>query len=136
LGGGLMYMFLFNSVLDEPSTTYAALAALMRPTVPYFIVVNSAMELFIVPLVIFLNWRAEPRRKWLIASATLIYLVMRIWTYLVYAGPRLATGTHPLSEADVAWFKQTLVSDYRFVLNALSLIFFTLAAFLHPQKNA
>src|SRR5262245_24967891 len=55
-GGGVLYLLLFWSVLREPSTTYAALSALMRPTVPFFIALNSAMEVLFVPLVVFLNW--------------------------------------------------------------------------------
>jgi hypothetical protein len=50
VGGGLMYGFLINAALDEPSATYATLSALMQPTVPYFIVVNTLMEALIIPL--------------------------------------------------------------------------------------
>src|SRR5262249_43104010 len=49
VGGGVLYLLLFWSVLREPSTTYAALSALMRPTVPFFIALNSAMEVLFVP---------------------------------------------------------------------------------------
>ena len=55
IGGGYMYGFLMNAALGEPPTTYATLSALMQPTVPYYIVVNTLMEALIIPLVVFLN---------------------------------------------------------------------------------
>src|SRR5262249_44930089 len=99
VGGGALYLLLFWSVLREPSTTYAVLSALMRPTVPFFIALNSAMEVLFVPLVAFLNWNTEARRRCIIVIAAGIYVVHRAWAYLVYAERRLATGTSPLSKA-------------------------------------
>src|SRR5262249_61070347 len=61
------------------------------------IALNSAMEVLFVPLVVFLNWNTEPRRRWIIVIAAVIYVVHRAWTYLIYAERRLATGTSPLS---------------------------------------
>src|SRR5262249_8549083 len=75
VGGGALYLLLFWSVLREPSTTYAVLSALMRPTVPFFIALNSAMEVLFVPLVVFLNWNTEARRRWIIVIAAGIYVV-------------------------------------------------------------
>src|SRR5262249_30173435 len=68
------------------------------------IALNSAMEVLFVPLVVFLNWNTEPRRRWIIVIAAVIYVVHRAWTYLICAERRLATGTSPLSEADVGWY--------------------------------
>ncbi len=131
-GGGALYSPLFRSVLREPSTTYAVLSALMRPTVPFFIALNSAMEILFVPFVLYLNWHAEPARRGIVLIAAALYVVHRGWTYLVYAERRLATGTSPLSEADVAWYTRTLATDYRIVLNALIFALFTATAFLKP----
>jgi hypothetical protein len=117
VGGGVLYLLLFWSVLREPSTTYAALSALMRPTVPFFIALNSA------------------RRRWVIVIAVGIYVVHRAWTYLVYAERRLAAGTSPLSEADVEWYTRTLATDYRVVLNAIIFALFTAAAFLNSAPH-
>jgi hypothetical protein len=135
VGGGVLYLLLFWSVLREPSTTYAVLSALMRPTVPFFIALNSAMEVLFVPLVVFLNWNTEARRRWIIVIAAGIYVVHRGWTYLVYAERRLATGTSPLSEADVGWYTRTLATDYRVVLNAIIFALFTAAAFLNSAPH-
>ena len=135
VGGGVLYLLLFWSVLREPSTTYAALSALMRPTVPFFIALNSAMEVVFIPLVVFLNWNTEARRRWIIVIAAGIYVVHRAWTYLVYAERRLATGTSSLSEADVEWYTRTLATDYRVVLNAIIFALFTAAAFLNSAPH-
>jgi hypothetical protein len=135
-GGGAMYILLFNSVLREPSATSAVLSSLMGPTVPFFIVLNSALEILLVPMVIFLNWDAGSRRRVLVTGAALIFLIHRIWTYLVYAAPRLETGTHPLSAADIEWYTRTLAVDYRVVLNVVIFALFLAAAFWLPRAAA
>lgn len=133
IGGGLMYGFLMNAALSEPSTTYATLSALMQPTVPYYIVVNTLMEALIIPLVVFLNWHI-PNRRALILIAVLVYFAMRVWTYITYGEMRLEISTHPLSTADVEWFKETMKSDYRGVLNIITQVAFILAAFIPARR--
>jgi hypothetical protein len=59
---------------------------------------------------------------------------MRIWTYLVYAETRLDISTHTLSAADVEWFKRTLATDYRPILELVAQAFFILAA-LVPVRS-
>jgi hypothetical protein len=130
VGGGYMYISLTGAALDEPSTTYAVLSALMKPAVPYYIILNTLMELFLVSLAVFGNWNASPKRKTLILVGVVAYLAMRIWTYLVYAETRLDISQQPLSQADVEWFKQTLVTDFRIVLNVITNVSFLLAAFV------
>lgn len=131
-GSGLLYERVFGSALLEPSLTNGVLSAMMRPTVPYYITLNSAMEILFVPLVIFLNWDVAPTRRWIIVASAIVYLLQRVWTYLVYAERRLATGTAPLSSEAIAWFKRTLATDRRTVLNLAVLALFTVAAFLRP----
>jgi hypothetical protein len=133
IGGGLMYGFLMNAALGEPSTTYATLSALMQPTVPYYIVVNTLMEALIIPLVVFFNWHI-PNRRALILIAVLVYFVMRVWTYITFAEMRLEISTHPLSTADVEWFKETMRNDYRGVLNIITQVAFILAAFVPARR--
>jgi hypothetical protein len=133
IGGGLMYGFLMNAALGETSTTYATLSALMQPTVPYYIVVNTLMEALIIPLVVFLNWHI-PNRRALILIAVLAFFVMRVWTYITYGEMRLEISTHPLSTADVEWFKETMKSDYRGVLNIITQVAFILAAFVPARR--
>jgi len=134
VGGGSMYIFMMSEVLDEPSTTYAVLSALMQPSVPFYIIINTTLELFIMLFVVFSNWDADPKRRVFSLIGVGLYLVMRIWTYLVYAETRLEISTHTLSVADVEWFKQTLATDYRALLELVSQGFFILAAMI-PARS-
>jgi hypothetical protein len=102
----------------------------MQPAVPFFITLNTLMELLVISLIVFWNWDTRPNRRTLILIGVLVYFVHRIWTQLVYAEPRLEITLRPLSEADIEWFKQTLAIDYRVVLNSITYVCFLLAAFI------
>lgn len=119
-----------RSILAEPSTTYAVTSAMMKLTVPFYIAINSAVEILFLPLVLFVNRTAEVDRRWIVIAAAMLYVVQRVWTYLVYAGRRLATGTSTLSQADVQWYRRTLGADCRTVLNAITFLLFAAAALL------
>jgi hypothetical protein len=82
---------------------------------------------------VFLNWHI-PKRRTLILIAVLVYFIMRIWTYITYAEMRLEISTHPLSAADVEWFKETMRNDYRGVLNMIRQVAFILAAFVPARR--
>ena len=125
-----------KAALGEPSTTYAVLSALMQPAVPFYIVLNTSMELLLVPLLVFWNWDTSRRRKALVLIGGIAYLAMRIWTYLVFAETRLDLSQHTLSAADVVWFQQTLATDFRIVLNVITLTCFLLAAFVPASPPA
>jgi hypothetical protein len=129
-GAGLMYGWMMAAALSEPSTTYAVLSALMWPAVPFFITLNSTMEILLVGLLVFCNWDSDSRRRALILLGVAAYFAMRVWTYLVFAEPRLDIARHALSLADVEWFKATLAMDLRVVLNLISYICLVLAALL------
>ena len=131
-GGGLMYGWMMAAALHEPSTTSAVLSALMWPAVPFYITLNSAMELLFLSLLVFWNWDTDRRRRVLILGGVAAYSVMRVWTYLVFAETRLDIALHTLSPADVEWFKQTLATDFRIVLNVVTYLCLTLAAFVAP----
>ena len=142
IGGGVMYGSMMREALGEPSLTYAVLSALMQPAVPFYIVLNTTMELLLVPLLVFWNWDTGPKRKALVLIGVITYLAMRIWTYLVFAEMRLGLSQQTLSAADVAWFEQTLATDFRIVLNLITFTCFLLAAVapaappVLPQKTA
>lgn len=135
IGGALMYIPMMYKALSEPSTTYAVLSALMQPAVPFFIILNSLMEFLVISLVVFWNWDTSPKRRTLLLAGILVYFVHRVWTQFIYAEPRLAITLHPLSPADVEWFKQTLATDYRVVLNIITYVCFLFAAFI-PVRSA
>lgn len=134
VGAGAMYIFMMSAVLDEPSTTYAVLSALMQPSVPFYIIINTTLELFIMLFVVFFNWNVDRKRRIFSLIGVGLYLGMRIWTYLVYAETRLDISTHTLSAADVEWFKRTLATDYRAILELISQGFFILAAMI-PARS-
>lgn len=132
IGGGLMYGLLIEAALREPSTTNATLSALMRPAVPYFIAVNTLMEVLVIPLAVYWNWHV-PKRRTLVVIAVTAYFAMRVWSYLTYAPARLDISTRTLSAAEAEWFKETLKADYRGVLNVITHVAFILAAFVPPR---
>ncbi len=134
-GAGYMYIAMMLAAVDELSMTYAGLSALMQPAVPFYIVLNSLLELLVMLLVVFSNWHVDRKRRMYSLIGVGLYLVMRIWTYLVYAEMRLEISTHTLSAADVAWFKQTLATDYRPALLLLILACFILAAFTPVREQ-
>lgn len=76
----------------------------MKPAVPYYILINCLMESLIVPFASFLNWDAAPKRRTFILIGVVLYFVIRVWTYLVYAETRLEVSEQSLTAADVAWF--------------------------------
>ncbi len=130
IGGGFMYASMMDAALSESSTTYAVLSALMQPAVPFYIALNSAMEMLLVALIVFWNWNTGPRRRALVLAGVAAYFATRIWTYLVFAETRLDISQQTLSAADVEWFKRTLATDFRIVLNLIANVCFILAAFV------
>jgi hypothetical protein len=86
--GGLAFLLAFGGALDAESLTGEALHALFTPAIPYYIVANGLLEMLIMPLLLYLGWRAG-RRRIVIVTAAAIYFVMRIWTYLVFVPARL-----------------------------------------------
>ncbi|MDF3042232.1 MAG: hypothetical protein K0Q71_4938 [Thermomicrobiales bacterium] len=136
IGGGVMYGAMMKAALGEPSTTYAVLSALMQPAVPFYIVLNTSMELLLVPLLVLWNWDTGPGRKAFVLIGVIAYLAMRVWTYLVFAETRLDISQRTLSTADVAWFEQTLTTDFRIVLNVTTFTCFLLAAFVPASPPA
>lgn len=137
LGAGIMYNAMMAAALGAPSLTADVLSAIMQPAVPYFIILNSALELLLVAIIIYANWDV-PRRRWLVLVGVLVYFIVRVWTYLVFAENRVAATQGPLSDADVAWFRQTLASDYRVYLDFVAFVCFLAAAFvpLPPMAGA
>lgn len=136
LCGGVMSGLLLSAALGTPSLTYETLSALMKPTLPYFILANAPMEMAIVPAAVFLSWRTGKRRFPVVAAAVL-YGAMRVWTYLVFAEHRTELITKDrLTPQDVAWYQDTLSVDHRIYLNLLMLLCFIVAAFIPASSWA
>jgi MFS family permease len=135
IGGGYRYASMMNGALNDPSLTYSVLSALMQPAVPFYIILNTSMELFLVSLLVFWNWEADPKRRALIVIGVLAYFAMGIWTYLVFAESRLEISQRPLTPADVEWFKHSLAGDFRLVLNNIMYVCPIFAAFLPGHSH-
>lgn len=134
-GAGLMYNWMMAAALNEPSTSHRILSALMWPAVPFYIALNSAMELVLVPLLVFWSWESNRWRKTLVLVGVAVYFAMRVWTYLVFAEARLDIAQHELSPSDVQWFRHTLASDFRIVFDMVSYVCLTLAGFASTGRS-
>jgi hypothetical protein len=86
--GGLMAILLLNGTLASASVTGETLEQTFLPSIPYYIVVNSILEVLIIPGVIALGWRPGPRRILILATAA-AYFAMRVWTYVTFVPARL-----------------------------------------------
>jgi hypothetical protein len=102
--GGLMAILLLNGALDSSSITGETLKHTFLPSIPYYITVNSVLEVLIIPAVIVIGWRPG-RRRILILAASALYFAMRVWTYFAFVPARLGWAesdhtTAPLSPAE------------------------------------
>jgi hypothetical protein len=131
VGGGLMYGLLMNAAAGASPEV---LSAMMQPTIPFFIVLNTPLEWLVVPGALFSNWHVPSRRRLLVVAAA-VYYVMRVWTYLFYAGTRMEIAAAPLSAEALGWFLRTMNVDYRGVLNAVVHALFIAAAFVPASSS-
>lgn len=86
--GGLMAILLLNGALDSASLTGESLKSTFLPSIPYYIAVNGALEMLIIPGVIALSWRPGRRRVVILATAA-AYFAMRVWTYVAFVPARI-----------------------------------------------
>ena len=112
IGGGFMYASMMDAAwrrtVDHVRRSVGTHAA--RRAVLHHPQYHDGAAL--VPLLVFWNWNIGPRRKALVLIGVAAYLAMRVWTYLVFAEMRLDISQQTLSAADVAWFEQTLATDF------------------------
>ncbi|WP_350274581.1 hypothetical protein [Kribbella sp. HUAS MG21] len=135
--GGLMAILLLDGALRSSSLTGDALEQMFLPSIPYYIAVNSVLELLIVPAIVYVGWRAG-RRRILILAAVVLYFGMRVWTYLAFAPARLAWAesthsTEPLTAGERTQAAQDLMlDDPRWILLLVMFLLFLLAALVRP----
>jgi hypothetical protein len=132
LGGGTMYGLLMRAAANAPADV---LSAMMQPTIPFFIVLNTPLELLVVPGAVFANWSNGPRRRLILIAAAAFY-VLRIWSYLAYVPGRVEIASRPLSPEDLDWFQRSMSVDYRGVFLATAFVTFTLTAFVRDTPMA
>jgi hypothetical protein len=102
--GGVMALLMLTGALESSTLTGETLLKLFLPTIPFYIVANAALELLIIPGLLFIGWRAG-RRRILIIGAAALYFLLRVWTYLAFVPSRMgfAEAGHtstPLTEAE------------------------------------
>jgi hypothetical protein len=124
LGGGVMYGLLMRAAASGP---VEVLSAMMQPTIPFFIILNTPLELAAVPCALFTNWHNGARRRLILPAAASFY-ALRIWSYVVYVPNRMAIASRPLSPSDLEWFQRSMEVDYRSLLLAIVFVGFTIAA--------
>jgi hypothetical protein len=138
--GGLMAILLLSGAMDSSSLTGETLESTFLPSIPYYIVVNSILELFVVPLVIVLSWRPGLRRGLVLAAAGL-YFLMRVWTYLAFVPRRLgwAESDHTAEVLTPAEHRQAaedlMLDDPRWILLLAMFAILVVAAHLSRVRE-
>ncbi|GAA2273974.1 hypothetical protein GCM10009853_029800 [Glycomyces scopariae] len=138
--GGLMAILQWQGALDSASLTGETLEAVLLPTIPYYIAVNSVLEMLVIPAVVCFI-RHGLRRVLVLATAAL-YFAMRIWTYLAFVPARMGFAeeehaTRAMTAAERAQAADDLmVDDPRWALLLLMMIAFLVAVRLPRARPA
>ncbi|MGH8795235.1 MAG: hypothetical protein ACRDXX_21665 [Stackebrandtia sp.] len=139
--GGLMAILLLDGALESSSLTGETLEATFLPSIPYYIVVNSLLEILIIPAVLFFAWRPGKRRI-LIGVAAAMYFLMRVWTYLAFVPARMgwAEAEHSTQALTAAERRQAasdlMLDDPRWMPILAMFALFLLAANLPARRRA
>jgi hypothetical protein len=116
-----MALLMLAGALESSTLTGETLLKLFLPTIPFYIVANAALELLIIPGLLFIGWRAGKRRI-LIAGAAALYFLFRVWTYLAFVPARMgfAEAGHsstPLTESERQQaYMELMVDDPRWIV--------------------
>ncbi|MEH1166950.1 hypothetical protein V6V47_16345 [Micromonospora sp. CPCC 205539] len=138
--GGAIGLMMLGTALDSSSITGETMVTMFLPSIPLAIAANVPTELVIIPGLLVLGWRPGTRRLLFVAAAAL-YLVHRIWTYLVFAPDRLdfaaaERSTAVLTAADKDQFGAALhIDDPRWVLNLMIFAILLLSAFFSRLRE-
>ena len=138
--GGLMAILLLKGELNSTSLTGEALEQMFLPSIPYYIAVNSILEILIIPLILYVAWRPGRRRIVIVAAAAL-YFAMRVWTYIAFVPARIGWAdsdhsTQPLTPAErTQAFDDLMLNDPRWILLLVMFGLLLLAALLRPAER-
>jgi hypothetical protein len=138
--GGLMAILLLNGALDSSSVTGETLERTFLPAIPYYIIVNSILEILVIPAVMAFSWRPGPRRVLILAGAAL-YFAMRVWTYLAFVPARLgwADEDHAAQVLTAVERRQAaqdlMLNDPRWALLLAMMAIFLIAAHLSRVRE-
>jgi hypothetical protein len=135
--GGVMALLMLAGALESSTLTGETLLKLFLPTIPFYIVANAALELLIIPGLLFIGWRAGKRRI-LIVAAVALYFLLRVWTYLAFVPSRMgfAEAGHtstPMTEAERRQaYTELMLNDPRWIV--LLVIFGILVLAMHLPR--
>jgi hypothetical protein len=138
--GGLMAILLLKGALTSTSLTGDALEQMFLPSIPYYIAVNSILEILVIPLILYVGWRPG-RRRILIVAAAGLYFAMRVWTYIAFVPARLGWAdsdhsTQPLTPAERSQaFDDLMLNDPRWIMLLVMFALLLLAALLRPTEG-
>lgn len=138
--GGLMAILLLKGAIDSSSLTGESLEQMFLPSIPYYIAVNSVLEVLVIPAILYFAWRPGRRRILIVATAA-AYFVMRVWTYLAIVPARLgwadsAHSTQTLTPAERHQAaKDLMLNDPRWIPLLLMFATFLVAAHLPRTRD-
>ncbi|TCO21286.1 hypothetical protein EV652_111195 [Kribbella steppae] len=138
--GGLMAILLLKGALTSTSLTGEALEQMFLPSIPYYIAVNSILEILVIPLILYVGWRPG-RRRILIVAVAALYFGMRVWTYIAFVPARLGWAdsehsTQPLSPAErTQAFDDLMLNDPRWILLLVMFGLLLLAALVRSAER-
>ena len=138
MGGGLYEYMLMSKALETSPEWISTITSgpLATQVILYFIILNSLMEVMLVPLALFLNWPFPKRRAFVLAAA-LVFYALRIWTYLYFAPQYFAFGDMAFSQALIEQLKTRMAIDnIRGVLQVGEAVLFLLAALVPVTTTA
>jgi hypothetical protein len=130
MGGGIYeYMLMRKALATTPEWIVTITAGpLGEQVILYFIIFNSLLEIFLVPLALLLNWHMPGRRVFVLAAG-LIFYVIRIWTYLYFAPQYFEFGEMAFSEQLVNNLVTRMsIDNIRFVIQTIEAGLFFRAA--------
>lgn len=138
--GGLMAILLLKGAIGSTSLTGEALERTFLPSIPYYIAVNSVLEVLVIPAILYFAWRPGRRRILIVATAA-AYFVMRVWTYLAFVPARLgwADSDHSAQSLSAAERNQAakdlMLDDPRWIPLLVMFAVFLLAAHLSRVRE-
>jgi len=130
MGGGIYeYMLMHKALATTPEWIVTITAGpLGEQVILYFIIFNSLLEIFLVPLALLLNWRMPGRRVFVLAAG-LIFYAIRIWTYIYFAPQYFDFGEMTFSEQLINDLMARMsIDNIRFVVQTVEAVLFFRAA--------
>jgi hypothetical protein len=130
MGGGIYeYMLMRKALATTPEWIVTITAGpLGEQVILYFILFNSLLEIFLVPLALLLNWHMPGRRIFVLAAGMIFYAV-RIWTYLYFAPQYFDFGEMAFSEQLINDLVARMsIDNIRFVIQTVEAVLFFRAA--------